>query len=138
MSVDIDALERQLDGMIRKIDAELGKAKHRVVVEHDDGAGNGFGDGDSNPSLDASEADDYNGEANGDLEDEEDDGEDEDDIGKASVDAFLRTHDESNRPGALAFSKHPPNRHKFEALTDKIKNEEGVPKSQALALARMR
>jgi hypothetical protein len=57
---------------------------------------------------------------------------------KATINAALLSNDRTQRPGELPVSDHFKQRHKFEALTDKIKNEEGVPKSQALSLARVR
>jgi hypothetical protein len=84
----------------------------------------------SNPSMDA-------------QDDEDDEEDDQDSVGKRltkdSVNAFVRTHDDNNRPGTLSSSKHPSSsnsRHKFLALVADIKNSHGVPASQAMALAR--
>jgi hypothetical protein len=41
-----------------------------------------------------------------------------------------------NRPGELKSSDHPPNRHKFDALRDKIMNERKVPATEAAHIAR--
>jgi hypothetical protein len=81
----------------------------------------------SNPSMDA--------------QDEEDDDDDEVDkrLSKDSVNAFLRTHDDANRPGQRPSSKHPSSsnsRHKFLGLVQDIKNSHGVPKTEAMAIAR--
>jgi hypothetical protein len=78
---DLDLLEKRVAALVRKVDTAVAKARHRVIVEHDDGNGDD-GDGDyedvSNPSLDAADDDeDGNGNPGNDLDDEN--GEDEDD-----------------------------------------------------------
>jgi hypothetical protein len=161
---DIDLLEKRVNALCREIDSALAKrhgedwlaaakARHRVIVEHDDGNGNGdgdgdYGDGDSNPSMDASEADDDDDNGNGnpgngnDLDD--DDEEDDDNTlavakaldGTDSNTYLINQHSTANRPGALKHSTHSAPRHKFEALVDKIKNDQDCPKSEAMAIAR--
>jgi hypothetical protein len=140
MSNTIDALEKKVAALMREIDT-LAKTKHTYTFSHDDGndgndgnAGNAVGDdGDyedvSNPSLDATD-DPENGD------DDLEDGEDGADVSKASINAVLRERDTVNRPGALKHSDHTQPRHKFEALTDKIKNDQGCPQSEAMAIAR--
>jgi hypothetical protein len=137
----IDTLTAELDRLVKRLDSEIDKATHRVTVEHiDDGDGGDGYDDVSNPSMHASDDDDDDNDNPDDYPDEaggeEDDGEDAlDKLAKATI----MRNDSSNRPGALATSSHPANRrHKFEALTEKIANDEGVPKSQAQALARQR
>jgi hypothetical protein len=83
----------------------------------------------------------YDSLPSGDEEDPED--EEEQDgysmsVGKRSVNEHLRVNDSSDRPGSLKSSTHGNGRHKFEALRDAIVNEEGVPKTQAMHLARQR
>jgi hypothetical protein len=132
----IDQLTADLDSLIRKIDrtldADLAKRKQTFHLEHDDGNGDGDYADASNPSMDA--ADDYDDDGY-DEYDEEDDGT----IEKATINAAQMRNDPSNRPGDLATSTHPSSdnaRHKFVALTEKIANDQGIPKSQAMALAR--
>jgi hypothetical protein len=59
-------------------------------------------------------------------------------VGKRSVNEHLRVNDSSDRPGSLKSSAHGSGRHRFEQLRDAIVNEEGVPKTQAMHLARQR
>ena len=136
MTDRIDELTGQLDDLIRKIDrqldADLAKRTQRFTLEHDDGNGDGYEEDVSNPSMDAADDSDDDGY---DEYDEEDDGT----IEKATINAAQMRNDPSNRPGDLATSTHPGSdnaRHKFVALTEKIANDQGIPKSQAMALAR--
>jgi hypothetical protein len=149
------ALEAEVDTLLAKLDRALGigKRKQTFTLSHDDGADSGEGDA-SNPSLDAHDntdaADDDayddtgddgdDNDNNGDGADDNDDSDDDEHatVLKASVNAFLRSHSATDRPGTVASSRHPPNRHKFEALSAKIANEEGMPKSQAQSQARRR
>jgi hypothetical protein len=119
----IDQLAKRVDNLVSEIEA-VAKAKHTYTFSHDD-----HNDG----------ADDYEDVSSTSMsaDDDTDDDEDPDDMQKASVNRFLRTHDPANRPGALKHSDHAPNRHKFEALTDKIKNDHGCPRSDAMAIARL-
>jgi hypothetical protein len=153
----IDALTAEVDTLVRKIDS-LSKARHRVTVESfddldgDPEGADGYGDGDSNPSLEADsnqpdDGDNDDGDGNYDDDEEEDD---DTTVAKASVNAYVRTNDAANRPGALSHSSHhsaglsttaavqPPMRHKFEALSDKIQREEGATRTAAMATARQR
>jgi hypothetical protein len=125
---NIDELTKRVNSLVAEIDDAVAKARHRVIVEHDDGDG-GYYEDVSDPSLDAS--DDSDNDSN-DLDDDEEDGA----VRKDVVNPYLRERDRDNRPGALSSSTHAPNRHKFEALVDKIKNDQGIPKSQAMAYAR--
>jgi hypothetical protein len=118
---ELEKLEAQIDSVLRKVDAQLGKVRHTVTVDSD------YGDDDT--------VDDHWSSA---AEDGDDDEDHEEDLEKASNTFLINRNDSGNRPGSLPSSTHPPNRHKFEALVDKIKNEEGVPKSYAMALARKR
>lgn len=134
-SMNYSALESQVDDLIAKIDSELAidKARRRrVVVEHED-------DGDTWSEHADSMSDGNNADLS-DLSDDEDpeDEEDGQEIEKASINASISRNDMSNRPGAVSSSTHGQGRHKFEALADKIRNDEGVPKSSALAMARTR
>jgi hypothetical protein len=117
-------LEKRIDRMIEELDKRT-----RFALHHDDGddGGNGNYQNISNTSMDAS-----NDDGNQQELDEE--------VQKFSNTYYENTNaGESERPSQLQHSTHPPSsRHKFEALTDKIKNEEGVPKSYAQSLARQR
>jgi hypothetical protein len=156
---EIDALTAQVDGLIAKIDREVGKARHRrVTVGHfDDGDPDAdYGDGDSNPSLDASEADDEENPDN-DL-DEDEDPDEEDGISKLGGNpkyqheetaGYQQGNDRFDRPGPLSSSTHPsaglatsaavqpPGRHKFDDRVDHIKNRDSVTKQVALQRARI-
>jgi hypothetical protein len=163
-NADIDALEKKVNALCAEIDNALAlKARHRVIVEHDDGNGdngdNDYGDGDSNPSMDASEADDDedNGNPGNDVEPDED--EEDDDLAKLggppryqreSTAGHQQTNDAGNRPGALEHSTHrsaglgntpavqPAGRHKFTSLSEKIQREENVSRTEAQSRARQR
>jgi hypothetical protein len=136
---EIDNLTKKVDALCAEIDTAVAKAaRHRVTVEHfDDNGNHGDDDGDyedvSNPSMSADD-DSENYDDNGDDEDDDDDEEDNTLASKRSINEVLRVHD---RPGSLKHIDHPaPNRHKFEALVDKIKNDHGIPKSEAMAEVR--
>jgi hypothetical protein len=145
---DIDRLTAQLDDLVRKIDrtldADFNKRVQRFHLEHDDGVDDGSGD---NASVDDTWSEHADSVANGNNADLEDDGDgyddeedDGSDLGKASVNRFLRENNEDNRPGSLEHSSHTSSsnqRHKFEALALKVKNDNGIPMSTALAQARM-
>jgi hypothetical protein len=131
---DIDRLTAQLDSLVEKIDrtldADLAKRKQTFHLEHDDGNGDG--------EINASDptADDNYDNPGDDYDDELDD---EDDIAKASVNEYLRENNSSNRSGSLERSSHTSSsnsRHKFEAFALQIKNDRGVPLSEAMAQAR--
>jgi hypothetical protein len=151
---DIDRLTAQLDDLVRKIDrsldADLNKRVQRFHLEHDDGVDDGSGDNGSgdNGSVDDTWSEHADASADGNNADLEDDGDgydgEEDDgsdlVAKASVNRFLRENNEDNRPGSLEHSSHTSSsnqRHKFEALALKVKNDNGIPMSTALAQARM-
>jgi hypothetical protein len=136
-------LGEQCDALIAKIDAataSVSKRKQRFTLEHDDGADdddNGTYQDVSNPSMDAAD----NTDEPDDDEVEYDDDDDGEEVHKASVNEYLRENSEADRPGHLKSSSHTSSsnmRHKFEALTEHVKNTEGVPKSYAMALARQR
>jgi hypothetical protein len=152
---DIDNLTKKVNALVADIDNAVAKARHRVIVEHDDGNGDDdgdYGDGDSNPSMDASEADDDengNGNPGNDVDDDED--EEDNDLGKAErTAAYQATNSAADRPGALEHSTHrsaglgntpavqPSGRHKFTALSEKIAREENVSKTEAQSRARTR
>jgi hypothetical protein len=124
-------LEKRIDQMILEID----KRTQHFAFSHDDGTGDGgnynYEDGVSNPSMGADD-----GDGSSDYEDPTD--EEDDQIGKSTIDAAQLRNDETNRPGALQHSNHPNGPHKFEALVTHVQNTEGIPKSQAMALARTR
>jgi hypothetical protein len=148
---DIDRLQKRVDSLCREIDNAVAlKARHRVIVEHDDGNGNGdddgdYGDGDSNPSMDASEADDDedNGNPGNDVDDDDDDEDAEEEFSKAeSIGQLLQSNDPTNRPGALRSERHsspghttapPPalTRTKFDAQVERIMREENMNRTRA-------
>jgi hypothetical protein len=131
---NIDELTKRVQDLVAEIDnaAAVAKAKHRYTIEHDDGDPAVGSDGDeidaSDPSMDATD----------DAENGDDDEEDGEELEKATINAAQLRNDRAQRPGALPTSTHFQSRHKFEALTSKIVSEEGIPKSQAMALARQR
>jgi hypothetical protein len=136
---DIDRMLQSCENMIDKIDRQLAK-RTRFTLHHDDGDGEIDA---SDPSLDAIDDAENSGDDNpGDNDLEDEDEEDEEDAStikmrKDVVNPYLRERDRTNRPGALSTSTHPPNRHKFESVVDKLKNDNAIPKSQAMAMARM-
>jgi hypothetical protein len=125
---NIDELAKRVSDLVAEIDDTVAKAKHTYTFSHDDG-----GD-----EIDASDPSTDDTDAENSDDDEEDDY--NTDLGKAATASAydLAANSDTDRPGSLKHSSHPPNRHKFEALTDKIRNEEGIPKSEAMAQARMR
>jgi hypothetical protein len=129
MTDRIDQLTAELDSLVRKIDSalddDLAKRTQHFSFTHDDGVD----DGEIN-ARDPSADDDGNLDDDGDVEDE---------LDKLSVNRFLREHDTANRPGDLPHSNHTSSSnsgHKFESLAAKIKNDRGVPLSEAMAQAR--
>jgi hypothetical protein len=152
--VIIDQLSAEVDRLIKRIDHYTkAKTKHRVVFEHhmdtpDDGdhgssSNFGYGDGDSNPSASADNSDNDDDGDNDNPDNElPDEDEDEDAVVAKALDGsdsnsyLVNRNDGSNRPGALKTSTHAQPRHKFEALTLKIKNDRGVSATEAQAIAR--
>jgi hypothetical protein len=126
---EIDKLSDEVEATLAKLDAALGKVKHKVTVESADDE---FDDP-ANPSLQSE-----NGDGDSDLEEDEDEEDTSKRLRKASNTYHQNTNDGSNRPGSLSSSTHKPNRHKFEAMAEKIANEEGIPKSEATRQARLR
>jgi hypothetical protein len=121
------AVTGQVDSLISKITSALND--HGSDGEPEDMY-------DSLPSVDDEDLED------GGQDDEEEDGYSMS-VGKRSINEHLRSNDTSDRPGSLKASthgsgRHGSGRHKFEALRDAIVNEGGVPKSQAMHLARQR
>jgi hypothetical protein len=127
---EIDKLAAQVDGLISKVEAAVGKAKHTFTFSHDDhqddGNGNGNDDADadyedvSNPSMHAD--DDSNGVDDGDDNDEDGlDLEGDDDDYNTSLSklggppryqqertaSYIQSNDASNRPGSRQTSRHP-------------------------------
>jgi hypothetical protein len=134
MSTDLDALTKRLDGIVAEIDRQISKRTQRFTLEHDDGNGDGEVDA-SDPTGDDG-YDDNPGEDDY-LEDGDEDVEDEFD--KATINAAQLTNSRTNRPGDLPTSSHTSSsnqHHKFVALTEKLANDKGIPKSQAMSLAR--
>jgi hypothetical protein len=142
----MDELGKQCDDLIVKVDRATGalsKRKQRFTLEHDDGHDD---DGDNGTVDDTwSEAADAKAKGNNaSLDDGEYDGEydddddEEEDVGKRSVNEYLRENSEADRPGSLKSSTHSHKPHKFEALVTAISNTEGVPRSYAMSLARQR
>jgi hypothetical protein len=156
MTTNIDRLTAQLDDLVRKIDRTLdadliNKRKQTFHLEHDDGNGDGndgYGDNASVDDTWSEHADSAAPGNNADLDDGDnpddymDEAEDEDDgdgVQKFSNTYYENTHSSADRPGSLASSDHPspqPRRHKFEALVTAIQNDQGIPKSTAMAYAR--
>jgi hypothetical protein len=134
--MNINKLEADIDSLLAKIDKALalddfGKRKQKMTHHHVQTYDDGYDDV-SNPAvhLDGEDGDDEE------LEDDADEEEDGEDVQKASINEYLRTHSTTDRPGALSSSTHKPNRHKFDALRDKIKNDRGVPATTAAHMAR--
>jgi hypothetical protein len=152
---DIDALDRQVNAVIRKINA-LAKTKQTFSFSHDDGQDDGNGDYDedvSNPSMDASD----NG--NGD-----DDEPDDDDIGKLRklgpsdreprypLDAShaglhypsddhmeaLQENSEDDRPGDLQTTDHATYSHHVQRAVNNITNTEHCDRTEAMRRLRSR
>jgi hypothetical protein len=128
LNMDNAQLESQIDDLIKQIDAVLlndsvSKRRTKLTTHriYDDGI-----DDVSNPAA----------HADGGDEEEPEDDEEEEAVEKASVNEFLRVDDTSNRPGGLSSSSHGQGGHKFERLINDIKNERGVPGSQAAHIAR--
>jgi hypothetical protein len=76
----------------------------RFVLEHDDGT-------DDNSTVDAigseTSLEAANNNDDWDEPDDDDNDEGEELMGKASVNEYLRTNDDANRPGKLPSSSHP-------------------------------
>jgi hypothetical protein len=120
----IDQLAKRVSDLVSEIE-HVAKAKHTYTFSHDDHTDGDYEDV-SNPSTDATDSQNSD-------DDEEDDG---DDMQKATINAAQLRNDRTYRPGDLPVSDHFKQRHKFEALTDKIKNEQGIPASEAQAYVR--
>jgi hypothetical protein len=143
-SNDLDACEASLDSLLQKLDKAL---RHRVTVtSHDDGKGDLNA---SNPSDQVNHDDDQDIGDDGDAED--DDGEDNGKTKKGAMDFLtalrkhsntyhLNTKSEDDRPGSLTnLPRHPSSdhsRHKFETVVQRLINERGLPRSEALSEAR--
>jgi hypothetical protein len=155
---DIDALTRRLDNIVKSIDAALDaearKRKQSFHLTHDDGVddnGNNYDDV-SNPSMAADDdsdgdgdGDGYNPGAGSEVTLGDDNDEDDDDVTKyqrgEEIAAYAQRNDSTHRPGSLATSDHPSSnnaRHRFLALVAAIKNEHGIPATQAMAYARQK
>jgi hypothetical protein len=152
---DLDALEAQLSGLVRKIDraldAEVSKRKQRFTLEHDDGNGNNYDDV-SNPSMAADDDSDGDGDGDGynpgagsevtlgDEDDEDDDGVTKYQRGEETA-SYAQRNDSTHRPGHLPESSHTSSsnaRHRFMALVASIKNTQGLPATTAMAYARQK
>jgi hypothetical protein len=135
MSTDIDRLTSQLDTLVKRIDAEIDKRTQHFSFSHDDGNGDGDGEVDASDPT----ADDGYDNPGDDGDDGYDDEDVEDEFDKATIDAAAIRNDPSNRPGDLPTSSHTSSsnaRHKFEAMVERISNDKGIPKSEAMARAR--
>jgi hypothetical protein len=146
---DLDNLEKKVAALMREIDKEVAKAKHTYTFSHDDGEdGDGYGDdgddyNDSNPSLDASNDDDDDGDieklgpgprprypgdaSHAGLHYPQDD----------LADA-LQSNDEDDRPGDLQTTDHATYRHHVQRAVDNISATENCPKEEALRRLRAR
>jgi hypothetical protein len=123
---DLDRLTAQCDDLIHKIDRCL-KTKRSYTFTHEDGV-------DDNSTVDDKWS--VAADSNADLED--DDEEDGEDMGKASINQFVRTNDTGDRPGSLSSEDHPANRHRFEAMVLHLQNSESLPRDEATRQARLR
>jgi hypothetical protein len=121
----IDQLAKRVSDLVSEIES-VAKAKHTYTFSHDDHTDGDYEDV-SNPSTDATDS------KNSDDDEEDDDG---DDMQKATINAAQLRNDRTYRPGDLPVSEHFKQRHKFEALTEKVKNEQGIPASEAQAYVR--
>jgi hypothetical protein len=144
----IDALTAQLDKLVKNIDAALDaemvrKRRQTFHLTHDDGVddnGNNYDDV-SNPS--ASAADESDGDGGDDGYDESDYDDEDIALGKyqrEEAGGHQQSNDSTHRPGSLDTSSHTSSsnqRHTFESLVSAIVNDKGLPRSQAMALARM-
>jgi hypothetical protein len=129
---DLDELTKRLDNIVAEIDRQISKRTQSFHLTHDDGVDDGREIDASDPTADDNPGDDY-------YDDELDDEDDGDTIEKASINEYLRENSSANRPGSLERSSHTSSsnsRHKFEAFALKIKNDRGVPLSEAMAQAR--
>jgi hypothetical protein len=127
-NMNLAELESELNSLISKIDdaLDLDKRKQKFTLTHDDGHDDGdYGD--------ASDNDENEGDKET-IDEVSNPGK----VRKASINEFVRANDEDSRPGSLSSSTHGQGRHKFEAMADKIANEEGIPKSEATRQARLR
>jgi hypothetical protein len=154
---DIDALTRRLDNIVKSIDAaldaEVRKRKQSFHLTHDDGVDDGKEINASDPTADDdgdNPGDSYDNELGDAMDDEEDD----DGISKLGVSGaappryhqeetarYAQENDSTHRPGSLETSDHPSSnhaRHRFLALVAAIKNEHGIPATQAMAYARQK
>jgi hypothetical protein len=148
---DIDALEKQVNSLVAKIDKAL---RHRVTVEAHDGddGDDGYDEGDG--EIDASDPTaEYDGDDNG-PDDDDDDGEPVEK--RASVFAKLgtpgpgpyapeatdqQTNSAADRPGALRSSRHKPNypiteTEDFDAAVRRVMLRDHVPHATAMSAAR--
>jgi hypothetical protein len=57
--------------------------------------------------------------------------------GSDSETYYVTENSSEDRPGALKTSSHSQPRHKFEALVDHIRNDQGITRSEAMSQARM-
>jgi hypothetical protein len=138
---NIDRLEKRVANLLAALGAEVAKAKHTFTVTHDDHTDDNDGVDDyedvSNPSMDAD--DDTAGITAENDDSELEDGEDEEpeeELTKSTINAAVMENDHAQRPGARKQSTHPQRKHKFEALVSHIANDQGIPRSTAMAYAR--
>jgi hypothetical protein len=117
----------KLDKLEKEVDEMLAKLKHKS-----DEDGDGYEDV-SNPAADASANSD-----SGDDDDTEENDDELDKVLKASVNAYVRTNDETNRPGKLKTSDHDNFKGKVEAMTANIAATENCSKTEALRRLRDR
>jgi hypothetical protein len=120
---NIDELTKRVQDLVGEIDT-FAKARHTYSFTHSHDGDDGDGDYEdvSNTSMSA--------------DDDSDEENDNDDMEKATINAAVMRNDRATRPGELPVSDHFKQKHKFEALVDHVKNEQGIPKSQAMAYAR--
>jgi hypothetical protein len=123
-AADLHKLERDIDAIIGKIDAALGKRTKRSTLEHDDGTEADDIDA-SNPTLDASDNDDNpeNNLIEADDEEEDEDIEDDDQEEKDDIGKLIPT---TTRPRSTEFDK----RVQF------IHDRDGTSKTEAMGRAR--
>jgi hypothetical protein len=144
---ELDAAEALIDTITKML-----KARHRVLVEHDDTENGDDGDysDDSNPSMSAHNNDSENND-DGETLDEDEEDDEEEDIGKASIASLINTNNAANRPGTLLSTRQLPTSYNtgvtqavraatpqaFDVLVRAIMARDGVTRTQAQARARL-
>jgi hypothetical protein len=152
----VDRLTSEVDALIAKIDAldpNIAKARHQVIVTHDDGND----DGDDGDEIDASSPSaDYDGDDNNGDDDDEDD--DDEPVEKRApvfaklgtpgpgphdvTGAYQQSNSEADRPGQLSTSRHKTQQpitssESFDSVIHRIMERDSTPYHVAMATARL-